>query len=269
MRAASNFPTAYVMNSFADLCFTTYLLLLSPGPHLGDGQSAGTSRWHSSHGCHHRHNINSINTQHCSSAIFSVFTTPSVYLAGAPTLGCTRQIARPAPRTVHDTDMDRELNRQQIICMYFIVSFLTSNNQQDSILAVYTFGPLLRYLTSNVSGSKASFSYIESCLASTSLICLSFIHQPWFTEILQLMIPWRWFLQTTNAPPPLTSSRSQSPWRAAAPGGRRRWPGWTRAPWRTRPSRRALFLANIFCLYRSQVIVHVCSNVVIYVDISI
>ena len=92
---------------------------------------------------------------------------------------------------VHDTDMDRELNRQQIICMYFIVSFLTSNNQQDSILAVYTFGPLLRYLTSNVSGSKASFSYIESCLASTSLICLSFIHQPWFTEILQLMIPWR------------------------------------------------------------------------------
>ena len=92
---------------------------------------------------------------------------------------------------VHDTDMDRELNRQQIICMYFIVSFLTSNNQQDSILAVYTFGPLLRYLTSNVSGSKASFSYIESCLASTSLICLSFIHHPWFTEILQLMIPWR------------------------------------------------------------------------------
>merc|ERR1712045_1065901 len=68
--------------------------------------------------------------------------------------------------------------------MYFIVSFLTSNNQQDSILPVYTFGPLLRYLTSNVSGSKASFSYIESCLASTSLICLSFIHQPWFTEIL-------------------------------------------------------------------------------------
>ena len=47
--------------------------------------------------------------------IFSVFTIPSVYLAGAPTLGCTRQIARPAPRTVHDTDMDRELNRQQII----------------------------------------------------------------------------------------------------------------------------------------------------------
>ena len=89
--------------------------------------------------------------------------------------------------TTHDTDMDRELNRQRIICMYFIVSFLTSNNQQDSILTVYTFGPLLRYLTSNVSGSKASFSYIESCLASTSLICLSFIHQPWFTEILQLM----------------------------------------------------------------------------------
>ena len=25
MRAASNFPAAYVMNSFADLCFTTYL----------------------------------------------------------------------------------------------------------------------------------------------------------------------------------------------------------------------------------------------------
>ena len=25
LRAASNFPTAYVMNSFADLCFTTYL----------------------------------------------------------------------------------------------------------------------------------------------------------------------------------------------------------------------------------------------------
>ena len=91
--------------------------------------------------------------------------------------------------TTHDTDMDRELNRQRIICMYFIVSFLTSNNQQDSILAVYTFGPLLRYLTSNVSGSKASFSYIESCLASTSLICLSFIHQPWFTEILKLMDP--------------------------------------------------------------------------------
>ena len=25
LRAACNFPTAYVMNSFADLCFTTYL----------------------------------------------------------------------------------------------------------------------------------------------------------------------------------------------------------------------------------------------------
>ena len=145
--------------------------------------------------------------------------------------------------------MDRELNRQRIICMYFIVSFLTSNNQQDSILTVYTFGPLLRYFTSNVSGSKASFSYIESCLASTSLICLSFIHQPWFTEILQLMDPVE--MIPTNGSPPPTSSRSPSPWRAAAPGGRRRWPGWTRALWRTRPSPRALFLANIFCLYRS------------------
>ena len=28
MRAASNFPTAYVMSSFADLCFTTYLDLI-------------------------------------------------------------------------------------------------------------------------------------------------------------------------------------------------------------------------------------------------
>ena len=147
--------------------------------------------------------------------------------------------------------MDRELNRQQIICMYFIVSFLTSNNQQDSILTVYTFGPLLRYLTSNVSGSKASFSYIESCLASTSLICLSFIHQPWFTEILQLMDPVEMIPTNYNCSSSPTSSRSPSPWRAAAPGGRRRWPGWTRAPWRTRPSPRALFLANIFCLYRS------------------
>ena len=33
LRAASNFPTAYVMISFADLCFTTYsgVILLSPG----------------------------------------------------------------------------------------------------------------------------------------------------------------------------------------------------------------------------------------------
>ena len=28
MRAASNFPTAYVVISFADLCFTTYFFLL-------------------------------------------------------------------------------------------------------------------------------------------------------------------------------------------------------------------------------------------------
>ena len=116
-------------------------------------------------------------------------------------------IARPTPRTVQDTDMDRELNRQQIICMYFIVSFLTSNNQQDSILAVYTFGPLLRYLTSNVSGSKASFSYIESCLASTSLICLSFIHQPWFTEILKLMDPVEMIPKNGSPPPPLLEVR--------------------------------------------------------------
>ena len=30
LRAASNFLTAYVMNSFADLCFTTYSILISP-----------------------------------------------------------------------------------------------------------------------------------------------------------------------------------------------------------------------------------------------
>ena len=28
LRAASNFPTAYVMSSFADLCFTTYLYIV-------------------------------------------------------------------------------------------------------------------------------------------------------------------------------------------------------------------------------------------------
>ena len=44
------------------------------------------------------------------------------------------------------------------------------------------------YFIWKVLGSKASFSYIESCLARTSLILLSFIHQPWLIEILKLIV---------------------------------------------------------------------------------